>query len=190
MISLALGSPARVTFSLSDTADSTPTVQCYAGSTLLGSATVSSLGGTRNYEATYTLPGSGIDDGTVIEFRVDADVASDPIATTHLIAGVVGQVSKLTGPHTVTITVIDTETDDPIEFAKVRLYRTGETETKETDDEGIAEFTIDDATWSVAVTADGYNGASDVAIVNGTSIGRTVEMTARQDPNSEVGWLG
>lgn len=88
MRELLHGEVARVEFAISSgTPDSTPTVSCFAGSTLLGSATVNALSGTRDYEATYTLPSSGITPYTVISFRVNATVSGTALATASLIAG-------------------------------------------------------------------------------------------------------
>lgn len=79
---------ARVEFAIVDgEPDATPTAGCYAGTTLLGSATVASLGGERNYSATYTLPSSGITPYTVISFRVDAAVDAVDLPTVMLVAG-------------------------------------------------------------------------------------------------------
>jgi hypothetical protein len=82
------------------------------------------------------------------------------------IAGIEGGGGGLTGPYTRTITVTDTDTDEPIEGAKVRLYRTGETGTLATDVDGVASFTVEAATWSYAVAASGYAGASGTAVVS------------------------
>jgi hypothetical protein len=72
----------------------------------------------------------------------------------------------LTGPYTRTIAVTDADTDEPIEGAKVRLYRTGETGSVPTDEEGIASFTVEAATWSYGVTASGYTGVSGTVVVS------------------------
>lgn len=88
---LELATTAQVLFSLSDTPDALPTASCYAGAVLLGSATVTALGGTNDYQATYALPGAGIADGTPIAFRVNADVSATALPTLHLIAGVLGE---------------------------------------------------------------------------------------------------
>lgn len=102
MIALSLGGTARVTFSIADgTPDATPTVNAYAGSTLLGAATVTALDGTRNYQATYALPVTGIADGTVIEMRANAAVETVAIATLHMIAGVVGYFASVATPANV-----------------------------------------------------------------------------------------
>jgi hypothetical protein len=94
-----------------------------------------------------------------------------------LIAGIEGGGGGLTGPYTRTITVTDANTDEPIEGAKVRLYRAGETGTAETGDDGIASFTVTDATWSYAIAASGYTGVSGSVVVSAN--GNTdVQMTA------------
>jgi hypothetical protein len=83
----------------------------------------------------------------------------------------------LTGPYTRTATVTDADTDEPIEGAKVRLYRTGETGTVATDEDGIASFTVEAATWSYAVTAGGYTGVSGTVVVSANG-NINVQMTA------------
>jgi hypothetical protein len=82
-----------------------------------------------------------------------------------LIGGIEGGGGGLAGPYTRTITVTDADTDEPIEGAKVRLYRTGETGTVATDDDGIASFTVEAATWGYGVTASGYTGVSGTVVV-------------------------
>lgn len=82
----------------------------------------------------------------------------------------------LTGPYTRTITITDSADDAPIESAKVRLYRTGETETKATDADGETSFTTEAATFSYAVTANGYGGASGTIVINANGA-TTIELT-------------
>lgn len=83
----------------------------------------------------------------------------------------------LTGPFTRTITVTDAADDAPIEAANVRLYRTGETETKPTDADGETSFTTEAATFSYAVTATGYGGASGTIVISANGA-TTIELTA------------
>lgn len=85
--------------------------------------------------------------------------------------------SSLTGPYTRTITIEDAADDSPVENATVRLYRTGETETQLSDADGETEFTVEAATWSYAVTASGYAGATGTIVVsdNGAT---TIQLTA------------
>jgi len=84
----------------------------------------------------------------------------------ELIAGIEGGGGGLTGPYTRTITVTDADTDEPIEGAKVRLYRTGETGTLATDVNGVASFTVEAATWLYAIAASGYAGVSGSVVVS------------------------
>jgi len=62
----------------------------------------------------------------------------------------------LTGDYTLTITVTDAETNDPIENAIVTLSRTGERGAASTDASGIAVVGLDAATWTWVVRAAGY----------------------------------
>ena len=68
------------------------------------------------------------------------------------------------GIHNVVITVTD-EDSNPIEGAKVRFYRSGETETKITDVLGVVSFVVDPGTWSVSIKAVGYFTLIDEGIV-------------------------
>ena len=72
----------------------------------------------------------------------------------------------LAGPYTRLVTVTDSSTGNPIESAKVRLYRTGETETKLTNVDGEASFTTAAATFSYAVAANGYSSASGTIAIS------------------------
>jgi len=101
-----------------------------------------------------------------------ADAKFDTVALSNAPGG-----GGLTGPFTRTITVIDAADDSPIEAAKVRLYRTGETETKATDSDGETSFTTEAATFSYAVTANGYGGASGTIVISADGA-TTIELTA------------
>lgn len=103
-----------------------------------------------------------------------ADAKFDTVALSNAPGG-----GGLTGPFTRTITVIDAADDSPIEAAKVRLYRTGETETKPTDADGETSFTTEAATFSYAVTANGYGGASGTIVISADSATTIeIELTA------------
>lgn len=110
--------------------------------------------------------------GAMITGSGTADVKFDTVALSNAPGG-----GGLTGPFTRTITVTDAADDSPIEAAKVRLYRTGETETKPTEADGQVEFTTEAATFSYAVTANGYGGASGTIVIsaNGST---AIELTA------------
>jgi len=88
MRELLHGETARVEFTVENgPADTLPTASCYAGTTLLGAATVTALGGVDNYSITYSLPGSGITPYTTISFRLSFAVGSVSQPTRTLIAG-------------------------------------------------------------------------------------------------------
>jgi hypothetical protein len=101
-----------------------------------------------------------------------ADAKFDAVALSLAPGG-----GALTGPFTRTITVTDAADDAPIEAANVRLYRTGETETKPTDADGEASFTTEAATFSYAVTANGYGGVSGTIVISADGA-TTIELTA------------
>lgn len=101
-----------------------------------------------------------------------ADAKFDAVALSLAPGG-----GALTGPFTRTITVTDAADDSPIEAANVRLYRTGETETKPTDADGEASFTTEAATFSYAVTANGYGGVSGTIVISADGA-TTIELTA------------
>jgi hypothetical protein len=102
-------------------------------------------------EATLTqIKGSGFDGAT--------DALDAIRAAVDGVEG--GGGGGLTGPWTRTITVTDSVSGDPIQNATVRFFRTGETESKPTNTSGVATFTVEAATWSYAIVANGYAGAS------------------------------
>jgi len=120
------------------------------------------------YAVQRSLNGVTVDDGT---YQVDLLLAVGTY-TARTVSAI-----ALTGPYTRTITVTDADTAQPIEGAKVRLYRTGETGTVATDDDGVAAFTVEAATWSYAVTASGYTGVSGSVVVSANG-NTNVQITA------------
>jgi hypothetical protein len=72
----------------------------------------------------------------------------------------------LFGPNVLVVTVSDDTTTDPIDGARVRLYRTGETGTIRTDEFGEAIFRLDSDNWDYVVTADGYVGDSGTITIS------------------------
>ena len=115
------------------------------------------------------------------------DAKFDAIALSNAPSG-----SSLTGPYTRTIVITDADTDAGIQGAQVRLYRTGESESKQTIVGGEVEFTIAAATWTYAVTANGYLGRSGSLVVTGDGE-TTIELTPLSITPGEVGqttgWL-
>lgn len=81
-----------------------------------------------------------------------------------------------TGARTVTITVRDPSAN-PIQNATVRVSRTGESFALQTNASGVAVFSLDDATWSVAITATGFS-FSPVSLVVSANVSQTYAMTA------------
>lgn len=98
----------------------------------------------------------------------------------------------LSGPFVLTLTIEDSSDDAPIELAKVRLYRSGESETQQADVDGDVEFAIEAATWSYAITANGYAGATGTIVVTGNDA-QTIQLTAITitpgDADATTGWL-
>jgi hypothetical protein len=80
------------------------------------------------------------------------------------------------GARTVTITVRDPSAN-PIQNATVRLSRTGESFALQTNASGVATFSLDDATWSVAITATGFSFTPTTLVVGG-NVSQTYSMTA------------
>jgi hypothetical protein len=76
---------------------------------------------------------------------------------------VVEESVALAGPYTVTVGV--TTGVAPIENAIVRMYKAGASESKSTDANGEATFTVEAATWTVAITHNTYTGVSNSLVV-------------------------
>ena len=73
--------------------------------------------------------------------------------------------SSLTGANTVTITV--NYASQPVEGAKVRLSRVGETGIAETNASGQVVFSADNGNWTIAITKPGFSFAPTTLIVDG-----------------------
>jgi len=85
-------------------------------------------------------------------------------------------VSGGTGARTVTITVRDLSSN-PIQNASVRVSRTGESYILQTNASGVVSFSLNDATWTVAITAAGFS-FSPVSLVVSSNVSQTYSMTA------------
>lgn len=81
-----------------------------------------------------------------------------------------------TGARTVTITVRDPSAV-AIQNATVRISRTGESFALQTNASGVAVFSLDDATWTVAITATGFS-FSPVSLAVSANVSQTYTMTA------------
>lgn len=96
----------------------------------------------------------------------------------------IGGGSSLTGANTVTITVQYASL--PVEGAKVRLSRVGETGIEETDADGEVAFSANDGTWTVAITKPGFQFTPTTLEVNGDEI-VAYTLTAVSIPASDAG---
>lgn len=79
------------------------------------------------------------------------------------------------GARSVTITVRDSSSN-PIQNASVRVYRTGESFILSTNASGVAAFSLDDATWTVAITATGFS-FTPASLVISANTSQTYTMT-------------
>jgi hypothetical protein len=85
----------------------------------------------------------------------------------------VGQGSG-TGARAVQITVLNS-LGAPIQSATVRFSRTGQTFTSQTNASGIALLSLDDATWTVSITASGFS-FSPTSLTVSSNINQTYSM--------------
>jgi hypothetical protein len=80
------------------------------------------------------------------------------------------------GARSVTITVRDSSAN-AIQNATVRVYRTGESFALSTNASGLVAFSLDDATWGVAITATGFSFTPASLIVS-ANVAQTYTLTA------------
>ena len=81
-----------------------------------------------------------------------------------------------TGARIVTITVRDSSAN-PVEAATVRMYRAGETYAGVTNASGVTSFSLDDATFTVAITATGFSFTPVSLVVSG-NVSQTYTLTS------------
>ena len=125
---------------------------------------------------------SGLASQASIDALNDFDPATDTVARVTLVDTVTETISvsdTLTGSSAVTITVTDGV--NPIENAYVKIYRTGEEGSGQTDANGEKVFATSNATYNLVITAAGYQGTTDSIIVSGTSA-KTITLTATSLP--------
>ena len=79
-----------------------------------------------------------------------------------------------TGARAVQITVLNS-LGAPIQSATVRFSRTGQTFTSQTNASGIALLSLDDATWTVSITASGFS-FSPTSLTVSSNINQTYSM--------------
>jgi hypothetical protein len=117
------------------------------------------------------------------------DLIRDGLATLAKqdeILGAIGDIEcggggGLTGDYTLTVTVTDADTSQPIENATVTLSRTGERGAELTDVNGVAVVGLDAATWSWIVRAAGYESRTGTVVVTGDQA-LSVEMDGIVQP--------
>jgi hypothetical protein len=81
-----------------------------------------------------------------------------------------------TGARIVTITVRDSSASS-VEAATVRVYRAGETYAGVTNASGVTSFSLDDATFTVAITAAGFSFTPVSLVVSG-NVSQTYTLTS------------
>jgi hypothetical protein len=151
---------------VSPTINFSPTIEPTELSAGSVSAIQSGLALESSVQSVITTLSEGVELDSATLQKIDQILEDTSTTLPGLIGDIEGGGAGLTGPYTRTITVTDADTDEPIEAAKVRLYRTGETGTEATDEDGIALFTVEAATWSYGVTASGYTGVSGSVVVS------------------------
>lgn len=82
-----------------------------------------------------------------------------------------------TGARTITITVLTPE-DEGLENATVRLTQGSSVRRGLTDEDGVVTFGVDDATWSLAITAAGFSFVPDTIVVDVDHLAFERTMTA------------
>jgi hypothetical protein len=81
-----------------------------------------------------------------------------------------------TGARTVTITVTDGSA--PISGATVRLTKSGQTYSGNTNGSGVIVFSVDDGTWTLTITATGFTYTPSTFVVDGTETISPVMISA------------
>ena len=141
-------------------------------------------------------PAEDWDKVTAIKAKTD-NLPSDPADQSLLEAAIASAVSPLaleatsqdikdtvdalsnttgTGARIVTITVRDSSAA-PVQSATVRIYRAGETYAGVTNASGVATFSVDDATFTVAITAAGFSFTPVSLVVSG-NVSQTYTLTS------------
>ncbi len=124
---------------------------------------------------------------TAVGTRATPGNVTDAVTTinTHTdtaIAGLAG-----TGARSVTITVKDEPPGPiPLEGAKVRVTKGAESYVRPTNISGQAAFSLDDGTWTVAITLSGYSFTPTTLVVDGTEV-VTYYMSLVSVPASDPG---
>lgn len=80
-----------------------------------------------------------------------------------------------TGARAVTLTILG-DSNQPIQGASVRLSRAGETYSASTNQLGVVSFSVDDATWTVSITATGFT-FTPTSLVVASNLSQTFGMS-------------
>jgi len=80
-----------------------------------------------------------------------------------------------TGARAVTLTILG-DSNQPIQGASVRLSRAGETYSASTNPLGVVSFSVDDATWTVSITATGFT-FTPTSLVVASNLSQTFGMS-------------
>lgn len=116
-------------------------------------------------EATSPNTGRWVGTLTSGEWRI-FEGNTQPTDFTQAIASVIVEESASgSGARTVTITIL--LEGNPVEGAKVRLTKSGESYLLTTDELGEATFNLDDGTWTVSITSPGTSFTGASLVVNG-----------------------
>lgn len=110
--------------------------------------------------------------------KLDATLESDGATyrfNSNALEQAPGGGGSLSGANTVTITVDDGI--NPLESARVRVTKGAQTEIRQTNGDGQVEFSLDDGTWTVAITLTGYTFTATLLAVSGDETA-TYSMTA------------
>ena len=107
-------------------------------------------------------------------------------------AWITGSSGTGTGARTVTVTVTDSGAT-PIQNARVRLTSGATSYSALTNVSGVIVFNLDDATWTVAITAVGYSFSGTTLVVDGTEtptyVMTTNSVPTPSDPTLSTGSL-
>ncbi len=114
-----------------------------------GSYAFTGLADDRDYEIFRQLGSAPADSDTAI------GALTKPVDTSGIDL-LLDRVTGLTGPLVVASTVVD-ELGHAVQQARVRLSKLGDTQTKLTDANGLAQFTCEAGVWNVAITATGFS---------------------------------
>jgi hypothetical protein len=137
-------------------------------------------------KATSAALGAAVTKIDMIDGNVDAILVDTGTTIPAAIAGIEGGGGTGTGARTVAIIVNDGTT--ALESARVRFTKGAETYVSSTNVSGQVSFSLDDGTWSVAITLAGYSFTPTTLVVNGDET-QTYSMTLVSISASDPGFI-